>query len=275
MKPEIARDTSEIDGEIARIRKQVSANLELPDKQWIRQSGPFPSVQHFFDSSFKNFKELLYYTSLTSRHRVLDYGCGLGRLAIPMSGYLDAHSSYYCGVDADPSCISRNNRVFGNHKHFRFEHVNIYSKMYNRKGGDVKKLLEHDFGEPFDLAFLFSVFTHILPDDCNFLLEFLRSQLAGSGEIFSTWFLLNDETQQAIDAGQAHRKFANQFGVARIDNPKVPEGAVAYYEQDVLERFTKAGLSDIRVHYGKWRGCVDSWVWQDIIVARGHPTQQA
>jgi len=58
------------------------------------------------------------------------------------------------------------------------------------------------------------------------------------------------------------------YGVARIDNPDVPEGAVAYHETDVIERFAKAGLTDVRVHYGKWRGCDDSWIWQDVVVAR-------
>jgi hypothetical protein len=146
--------------------------------------------------------------------------------------------------------------------------VNIFSKMYNHKGGDFDTLLESDFGGSFDLAFLFSVFTHILPEHCDLMLRFLRSQIVDGGELFSSWFLLNEETQQAIDAGYAHREFASRYGVARIDNPKIPEGAVAYYESDVIERFASSGLTDVRIHYGKWRGCMDSWVWQDIIVAR-------
>jgi len=261
-------DIGAIQQQIAHIRQHVANKLELPDERWMRQSGPFPSVQHFFDSSFKNFEELLHYTKLAPTSRVLDYGCGLARLAIPMSGYLDPLQGFYCGVDTDASCIERNRRVFASHHNFNFEHVNIFSKMYNQKGGKVDTLLERDFGGPFDLAFLFSVFTHILPEHCNFMLRFLCSQIVDGGELFSSWFLLNEETQQAIDAGYAHREFTYRHGAARIDNPKIPEGAVAYYESDVIERFTSAGLTDIRIHYGKWRGCMDSWVWQDIIIAR-------
>jgi SAM-dependent methyltransferase len=268
MNPEIRGNTVEIDEECKRIRERIAPDLELPDAQWTLQSGPFKSAQHFFDSSFQNFKELLYFTGLTPQHRVLDYGCGLGRLSIPMSAYLDAAGGSYCGVDTNASCISRNSRVFGDYENFRFIHANIYSKMYNRQGKSIQELLKHDFGEPFDLAFLFSVFTHILSNDCDFLLKFLRSQLLEPGEIFTSWFLLNDETQSAIDAGQSGRNFEYSHGDARIENKEVPEGAVAYYEQDVLERFKKAGFSDVRVHYGMWRGCVKSWVYQDIIVAR-------
>ena len=135
-------------------------------------------------------------------------------------------------------------------------------------GGGFEVLAERDFGGPFDLVFLFSVFTHILPEHCDFLLRALHSQLIGGGEIYSSWFLLNEETQRAIDSGYAHRWFETKHGAARIGNPGVPEGAVAYYEADVVERFARAGLIDVRIHYGKWRGCDDSWIWQDVIVAR-------
>lgn len=259
---------SKLDEEIKFIKQRVASNLELPDEKWIRQSGPFKSVQHFFDSSFQNFRELLYFTNITPTHKVLDYGCGLARLAIPMSGYMRYEEGSYCGVDTDKNCIKRNKRVFGHLPNFKFHNVDIYSKMYNRKGQDYQVLLEKNFGGPFDLAFLFSVFTHVLPEDCDFLLKFLKSQLSNSGEIFTSFFLLNEATQEAIDSGNAHRKFATSYGNARIDNPKVPEGAVAYYKTDVLERFTRAGFSEIEIHYGKWRGNVDSWVWQDIIIAK-------
>lgn len=264
----MTKNLSEIDREIESIKQRVAASLELPDKKWIHQSGPFNSVQHFFDSSFHNFKELLYFTAITPSQKVLDYGCGLARLAIPMSGYLGDTRGSYCGVDTDKNCIKRNRRVFGHLPQFKFHHVDIYSKMYNRKGQDYQVLLEEDFGGPFDLAFLFSVFTHVLPEDCDFLLTFLHSQLFHPGEIFASFFLLNDATNEAISSGKAHRQFATGYGNARIDNPKVPEGAVAYYEADVLQRFSQAGFSDIEVHYGKWRGNIESWVWQDIIVAK-------
>ena len=259
---------SEAVRQAAEIKEQVAARLELPDESWIRQSGPFPSVKHFFDSAFKNFEELLEFTELGPTSQVLDYGCGLARLAIPMSGYLDPEHGRYCGVDTDAACIERNRRVFNAHPNFRFEHIDIYSKMYNLKGGDFSKLLDSEFGGPFDLVFMFSVFTHILPEHCDLMLEFLRSQLKAGGQLFCSWFLLNERTQAAIDAGQAHRRFASNHGPARIDNPEVPEGAVAYFEEDVMERLAAAGFTNVRVHWGKWRGCFDSWVWQDIVVVR-------
>jgi len=268
MKPEIPGETQEIDTQCKQTRARVAADLELPNTEQMQQSGPFKSDEHFFESSFKNFKELLYYTSLAPTHRVLDYGCGVGRLAIPLSAYLDGDKGSYCGVDTNAGCISRNAKAFSRYQNFKFEHTNIYSKRYNRQGGRMKELRKLDLGDQFDLAVLFSVFTHVLPNDCDYLLKFLKSRLLTSGEVFCSWFLINDETQKAIDAGQSGRNFEHHHGAARIENPEVPEAAVAYNEQDVLDRFKKAGFSDVRVHYGLWRGCVKSWLYQDVIVAR-------
>lgn len=257
-----------LDRVIERTRKLVNAELELPDKNLIRQSGPFESVQHFYDSSFENFGELLQFTGLSPTQRVLDYGCGLARLAIPLSAFLNSEVGSYCGVDTHQQCIINNRRIFGHLPNFKFHHVNIYSKPYNPSGQDYRVLLQSDLGEPFDLAFLFSVFTHVLPEDCDFLLDFLHSQIKPGGEIFASFFLLDEATRKAIENGLTHRQFATRYGEAWIDNPNVPEGAVAYDKTDVLGRLHKAGFTDVRVISGKWGGNVDSWVWQDIVTAR-------
>lgn len=261
-------NTPEIAEIIADVRRQTENAVELPDEERMRQSGPFPSVQHFYTSSLKSFRELLVYTGLKPHHRVLDYGCGLGRLAIPLSAFLDAERGSYRGVDTDRECVERNARVFAAHDNIQFEHVNLFSTMYNPDGGSFDQLEGQDFGGPFDLAFLFSVFTHILPEDCDQLLRTLCGQLAPGAELFCSWFLLNEVTHQAMVDGTASRNFWSPHGVARVQFPNVPEGAVAYEESDVLERLAAAGLTDVRIHYGKWRGCEDSWIYQDIVLAR-------
>lgn len=258
----------EVAAEIARVRARVSSEFPLPDENWMRQSGPFVSVEHFLNSSFQNFGELLRFTGIHPGSRVLDYGCGHGRIAIPLSAFLNAPHGRYRGVDTDGACIGRNQEVFADYANFSFEHVNLFSTMYNKDGSKFETLAGKDFGGPFDLAFLFSVFTHILPEDCDLLLETLCAQLTPDGELFSSWFLLNEDTERAIKAGETSRKFSVEYGAARIDHPKVPEGAVAYYEADVLDRFARAGLVDVRIIYGDWRGKQGNKVWQDIIVAK-------
>ncbi len=257
-----------IDDTLERVRSALPADLEMPDEAWLRQSGPFESIDQFTTSSFKSMRELLRYSHLEPSSRVLDYGCGLARLAIPLSGYLDPQAGSYTGVDTDKSCIERNRLAFGALPHFRFEAVNLYSSMYNRGGRrSYRSLKRKRLGGPFDLAILFSVFTHILPENADDLLGFLRSQLVPGGRMFATWFLLNPSTEQAIADGLSHRPFPFPHGSTRIDNADIPEGAVAYQEPEVMERLERAGFDSVRIHYGKWRGNLESWVWQDIVVA--------
>lgn len=268
MHPERPGDMTEIDAALERARERVPADLDLPDEAWLRQSGPFTSIDQFTTSSFKSMREVLKFAPLQPSSRVLDYGCGLARLAIPLSGYLDPDAGCYAGIDTDKACIDRNRQAFGGLDHFGFHHVNLFSTMYNRGGRkSYRSLKRKRFGGPFDLAMLFSVFTHILPENADDLLRFLRTQLADGGQVLSTWFLLNPSTEQAIADGLSHRPFPFEHGSVRLDNKDIPEGAVAYQEAEILDRFEQAGFAQPRIHYGKWRGNLESWVWQDIVVA--------
>ena len=52
----------------------------------------------------ENFAQLLSAASLRSSDRVLDIGCGIGRLAIPLTSYLSENGSYE-GFDIWPESI--------------------------------------------------------------------------------------------------------------------------------------------------------------------------
>jgi len=242
-----------------------SDDLALPSVERLRQSGPFTSQEQFVNSSLANFGELIRLADMQPDARVLDYGCGLGRLTIPLRTYLGAQGSY-AGVDIDAAAIDY---LAGLHTqpNFEFHHVDIFSKMYNRKGHKMGKSLKRlDLGGAFDIAFLFSVFTHILPKDVPPLLKFLKSQLKPDGQILATFFVLNEASIRGIDEGTSHRPFPFQIKGARIDNDEIPEGAVAYFEEDVRRHAADIGLT-VRMSQGKWSGQVpDAWHWQDSLI---------
>lgn len=262
------RDPATIKPTADAVRAEVEGTVELPDLEWMKQSGPFKRQEQFLDSAFHAFQGMLTYTDINPESRVLDYGCGLARMAIPLSAYLTPGKGSYTGVDTDAQCIERNRRVFAAYPHMRFEHVNLYSSMYNPQGDAFKTLEGRDFGGPFDLAFLFSVFTHILPEDCDLLLRVLRAQLFEDAELFSSWFLLDEDSERGIKEGKSQRSFPHLYGKARITHKKTPEGAVAYFAADALERMQRAGFEDLRTDPGFWRGTNESSHGQDFIVAR-------
>ena len=226
----------------------------------------FESREQFVKSSMRNFRHLLRLTDISPGNRVLDYGCGLGRLTIPMTAFLSSEGSYV-GVDVDAAAIDYLNELHPQ-PNFEFHHVNIHSTMYNSGGTDMSPTLEQlDLGEAFDVSFLFSVFTHILPADMGPLLDFLRRTLKPGGEVLASFFVLNETSIRGIDAGTSHRPFPFHVHGARIDNDEIPEGAVAYVEDDLRGLIADAGLTLAHMSPGKWSGQVpDAWHWQDMVV---------
>ncbi len=268
MKAEAQPRDDRVDREISRLREYLSGRFVLPETEVLRQSGPFQSPDQFVESALASFRALLSYTELGPGSRVLDFGCGQGRLALPLSAFLDADRGAYRGVDVDADCIARNREAFSAFPHLSFKHIDGFSERYNPDGGGWNRFRFAGVGKRYDLAFLFSVFSHVLPEDCDLLLRQLFQRLRPGGEVLTTWYLLNEPTLEAIDQGLTRRSFAVPYHGARIDSEKVPEAAVAFDADDVTRRFEACGFTDVVVRYGAWRGTLDSWIWQDFITAR-------
>src|SRR5436190_20773342 len=102
---------------------------------------------------------------LEASHRVLDVGCGCGRMAIPLTRYLDATGSYE-GFDIAATAIDYCRRqITPRHPNFRFKVADIHNGTYNPAGrtSAANFAFPYEQGE-FDFAFATSVFTHLLPE---------------------------------------------------------------------------------------------------------------
>ena len=159
------------------IREQIGESSDhLPDVQRIRQSGPFESHRQFIKSSMTSLYEMLRLTDITPESSVLDYGCGLGRMCLPMKTYLSADGRYH-GIDTDNDAVRYLLELYTDER-FSFEHIDAFSQMYNPAGAPLTDALNAlAQAAPVDLAFLFSVFTHVLPHDMEPLLTFLKLSL--------------------------------------------------------------------------------------------------
>src|ERR1700741_1289804 len=78
---------------------------------------------------------LRYFTELaglTPHERVLDVGCGTGRMARPLSRYLT--DGRYDGVDVVGPSIAWCQAAYRRFPNFRFHHADVYNRVYNPKG---------------------------------------------------------------------------------------------------------------------------------------------
>ncbi len=108
--------------------------------------------------------------------KVLDVGCGIGRMAVPLTNYLTDGGTYE-GFDIVADGINWcRKEISPKYPNFHFQSADIYNKEYNPKGKYKASEYKFPYGdESFDFVFLTSVFTHTLPNDMeNYFSEIAR-----------------------------------------------------------------------------------------------------
>jgi SAM-dependent methyltransferase len=203
---------------------------------------------------------------LQPSHHVLDVGCGIGRMARPLTKYLTSGS--YEGFDILPAGIQWcQKNIAVRHPNFRFTLADIRNQEYNARG----LVTASDYRFPYDdahfnFAFLTSVFTHMRPLEVGRYLAELSRVLAPGGKCLATFFVLNEESRQLIDSGASALDFTSALSGCWTTNPQIPETAVGYEEKEIgrligANSFTLQSLS-----YGKWCGRTEYLSFQDIAV---------
>ena len=181
---------------------------------------------------------------------MLDIGCGVGRTAIALSEYL---SGRYEGFDIDRESIEWCRReITTRHPNFNFSHVDVFNHQPG-SGNLTGELRPEDLvfpyeDEQFDLACLFSVFTHILTEGFDRYCSELRRVLRPGGRALATFFLLNESP---LEDCQLAKRLLEQTGPCRTGFD-VPEAMVAYEEAFVRETLAHHGFRVETINYGTW-----------------------
>ena len=204
---------------------------------------------------------------LKTHERVLDVGCGTGRMARPLTGYLNSGS--YDGIDVVAPSIAWCQRAYQHFPSFHFHFADIYNQAYN-PGGNLRAA-EYKFpfaDSAFDFVYLTSVFTHMLPTDMENYLSEVTRLLKPGGRCFITYFLLTADSLKLMSENGSSIDFKGALPGCRVQDPQEPEAAVAYEEDWIVQLYDKYKLVISEpVHYGVWSGFADGLSYQDIIVA--------
>lgn len=167
------------------VRRYGSLNLPL-----IRSNENLSEDADYVNSAVEQVDELTRYTSIGASSRILDFGCGQGRFA---NGLLARalQVERYCGVDAQMESIEWCQKWISEpHPEFEFVHVAAHNERYNA-GAELRPRIPVE-DESFDIAFVNSVFSHMLANDVvHYLLEIHRA-LRERGLLYLTAFLEDD-----------------------------------------------------------------------------------
>lgn len=203
--------------------------------------------------------------------RVLDVGCGAGRLAIPLTEYLSSEGRYE-GLDVIPWAIDWCRReITSRYPGFTFTHADVASGQYYPEGAVSPERYSLPYEtDQFDVVCALSLFTHMLPDGLErYLSEFVRVLREG-GRALLTFYLLTGETPGAIEAGNTDPMytFGHRVGTARVTYDDAHEYIVGYEEAFVEKACRRAGLRVRRpVFHGRWASREPALSWQDVVVA--------
>ena len=223
----------------------------------------------FVETSFAMLALLRLVAHLPRNARVLEPGCGLGRIAFALLHYLNG-SGRYEGFDVSHEAIQLAQSMFAGTGNALFRHVDLYNRMYNQAG----KLRAEDFSFPypaanFDFVILTSVFTHMLPNDVRrYLVEIART-LSPGGTCFATFFALDAVARENLRTGKAALNIVTPYAHGCfVLSASVPENAVAYDHSMLCEMIAQAGLTIEKTYWGKWSGRRPFLSYQDTFLLR-------
>lgn len=239
-------------------------NSLIPPKSMIFVGdGDFEKIGQEFKGYFIEL------ANIQPNDRVLDVGCGIGRMAVPLTDYL-SHEGEYWGFDIVKKGIEwSQRRISSKFEKFHFQHIDVYNKNYNPTGKIQAKDFQFPFKDnDFDFVFLTSVFTHMLPLDLENYLSEISRVLKQGGRCLITFFLLNEESENLIRSGRSTLDFKYKFERCLTIDCNNPESAIAYNEDFVKGLFGNYNLKIIEpIHYGSWCKRDTFLSYQDILVA--------
>jgi SAM-dependent methyltransferase len=224
-------------------------------------AGDFRAVGEEFLGHFRQL------AGLRPNEDVLDVGCGVGRMAIPLTEFL-LPAARYEGFDVVPELVEWcSANITPAYPNFRFAVSDLYSSTYNPLGAARSEEYEFSYpDETFDFVFLTSVFTHLLPAAVARYLSEIRRVLRPGGRSFMTFFLLDAETLDLIRGGRSTLAFEHDRGRHRLLNEEAPEAAVAYDLLFARELIEGSALKIERVERGSRCGREEFLTYQDVLV---------
>jgi ubiquinone/menaquinone biosynthesis C-methylase UbiE len=138
--------------------------------------------------------------AVSRNSRVLDVGCGAGRLAFGLIGAFGDEISYH-GVDVMEEPIQWCRRhISATHPGFTFTRIDVSNERYNPDGALIAAAASLPFApRSFDLVYAYSVLSHMTGADVAPYLRDFRRVLDRDGTVVVTAFVEDGVEAEAVN----------------------------------------------------------------------------
>ena len=207
--------------------------------------------------------ETVYDAGLQPDGALLDVGCGVGRL--PIGLLTRGFTGRYFGFDVSQRHVRWAEENLGPLGDLSFRYTEVHNDRYNRKATTAAEAFSFPVrsGE-YDVAALFSVFTHFYRGDVEAYLGELARALRPGGRVVVTFFLWDEERLPGILAGPHPLRHVLDADVRYWDESD-PLWAIGYSFSALSTMAAGAGFEVSDIRRGTWAGDPGPQL-QDVVV---------
>ena len=266
----------------------IDQNLDIPyDPNVAMLSAGYISKNMFSYVGVEWLELMIRYARLAPNQSVLDIGCGCGRLAGPLTMYLNAEGRF---IGFDP--IARSISYAQKHlrqSNFRFDFVDLNHYLYNPKGvidASTYRLPCDDAS--IDVSLAGSIFTHLdLKTASHYLRETFRVLHPGGSALYSLFSLTPEMSKpkggittpvgkgdtwgmyQFLNRGGGYYTHCDEHGKPKNYYMEDPIGDPVAFDHEAFVALVKdAGLTVEDYLPGGWCRAEYQYGYQDLFILR-------
>lgn len=251
---------------------------EIPDPKtrWANGYGTITYSEWCFTLGL--FQGLFHRLRPTDNLRMLDVGCGIGRLYLAMKPLMHEHDRY-TGLDVMPDAIDVCQRQYGADGRASFVHLPVHNATYAAGASSARKAWPFE-DATFNFASGLSVWTHFSEQDFFFYLKELGRVLEPGSKAAITFFIMDDLYDQtlALRRNKVSAYYPQPESQWIYDVPaygstefftiraaKVPEDAIGVRKSAFDRAAEESGLTVVEYMTGYWKERPGFW-FQDLVV---------
>jgi SAM-dependent methyltransferase len=238
-----------------------------PNAKGRPMGGLNPYNPHFNKIGQAFLKLLIEHAKLNKKRRILDVGCGTGRIAKQLEQFMENGS--YEGFDVNEHFIDYCKETYTNKK-FNFQRCDVQHDEFNPLGKINPQTFTFPYDDKsFDLTIAIALFNHFeTPWVFRYIAEMMRV-LKPNGIFFGTFLILTPRSMIAIEERDKHPfKFDyrtpnswHEYTDRKLMNVAIPESGLR-------RQFINCRLMIKEpIRYGEWCGSPVAITGHDVITA--------